>query len=156
MIKSIHLADEVLQAFLLKEVQDDTITTHLTECSVCQKRLEAYQYLIDSVRKSRVETFSFDVTALAMNTILLYEKRKSKKQELIFWGLLLLLLIGVASFSLPFIPKLTAIFYSASTFAMLLMTGTGLGVLLFLVAAIFQQYKTKEEKIVKNNLQPAP
>jgi hypothetical protein len=153
-MKNIHLTDEVLQAFLLKEIQDDTVATHLTVCSKCRKRLEEYQFLIDNVQKIKTETFSFNVTTLAMNNIMLYEKKKSNKQELVFWGLLIFLLMAISSFSIPFIPKIFTIFYSKSIFTTLLVIVTGLVVLLFLLADITQQYKTKEKKIFKNNLQP--
>lgn len=153
-MRSNHLTDEVLQAFLVKETQDHTIVTHLSVCSTCQKRLNEYQRLIDQVQKIETETFSFDVTISAMNTIMLYEKKKRKKQALAFWGLLLSLLIVISSFSIPYIPEVLAVFYSKSVFVTLLVVGTGLVVLLFLLADILQQYKTKEEKIFQNNLQP--
>lgn len=153
-MKNSHLTDEVLQGFLLNEIQDDAIATHLTVCTECRERLEDYQYLVDSVQKIKPETFSFDITALAMNSIMLYEQKKSKKQGLLFWGLLIFLLIIIASFSIPYIPKMFAIFYTKSIFTTLLMVGTGLVVFLFLLADITQQYKTKEAKIFKHNLQP--
>lgn len=153
-MKSIHFTDEILQAYLLKEIQDDTIATHLTVCSTCRERLEEYQFLIDSVQKTKTETISFNVTTLAMNTIMLYEKKKSKKQELVFWGLLIFLLLAISSFSIPFIPRMLAIFYTKSILTTLLIIGTGLVVLFFLLADITQQYKAKEEKIFQNNLQP--
>lgn len=153
-MKSIHFSDEILQAYLLKEIQDDTIATHLTVCSTCRERLEEYQFLIDSVQKTKTETISFNVTTLAMNTIMLYEKKKSKKQELVFWGLLIFLLIAISSFSIPFIPRMLAIFYTKSILTTLLIIGTGLVVLFFLLADITQQYKAKKEKIFQNNLQP--
>jgi hypothetical protein len=153
-MKNNHLTDEILQAFLLKEMQDDGIATHLAVCPSCQERLEKYQFLIDSVRKIKPEIFSFDVTTLAMNNIMLYEKKKSKKQELVFWGLLIFLLIAISSFSVPYIPKILSIFYSKSIFTTLLVVGTVLVVLLYLLADITQQYKMKEEKIFQDNLQP--
>lgn len=153
-MKSIHLTDEILQAYLLKEIQDDTIVSHLTVCSTCRRRLAAYQFLIDNMQTIRTEAFSFNVTTLVMNNIMLYENKKSKKQALVFWGLLLLLLIALSAFSIPFIPKILALFSSKSIFTTLLVTGTGLVVLLFLLADIIQQYKTKEDKLFKNNLQP--
>ncbi len=153
-MNSIHLTDEMLQAYLLKEFQDDTIASHLTTCSMCRKKLEEYQLLIDSVQTMKPETFSFNVTPLAMNRIVLYEKKKTKKQALVYWGILAFLLIAIASFSIPFIPRILAIFYATSVVATLLVTGTGLAVLLFLLVDIIQQYKAKEDKIFKNNLQP--
>lgn len=153
-MKTIHLTDEILQAHLLKEIQDDTIATHINLCSTCRKRLEAYQLLIDSVQKTTPETFSFNVTTLVMNNIMLYEKKKSKKQELRFWGLLIFLVMAISSFSIPFIPRAFAIFHSTTILTTLLVIGTGLVVLLFLLADIIQQYKAKEDKLFKNNLQP--
>lgn len=153
-MKMIHLTDEILQAYLLKELQDDAIATHLAACSMCRKSLGDYQLLIDSVQETTTETFSFDVTALAMNNIMLYEK-KSKKQGLAFWGLLIFLVLAILAFSIPFIPRVPAIFYSKSIVTTLLVIGTGSAVLLFLLADIIQQYKTKADKLFKNNLQPA-
>lgn len=153
-MNSSHITDEVLQAFLLKEIDNETITKHLAECSACQKRLDEYQYLIDGVQKIEPETFLFDAVPLAMNTIMLYEKKKRKKQELMFWGLLSVLLIAISATSIPYLPALLAIFTSKSVFTTLLVTGTGLVVLLFLLADILRQYKKKEEKIFNNNLQP--
>ena len=153
-MKNIHLADEVLQAYLLKEILDDTVATHLAVCSTCQKKLEEYQFLIDSVQKTKAETFSFNVTTLAMNHIMLYEKKKSKKQEFVFWGSLIFLLVAISCFSIPFIPKILAIFYSKSILTTLFVIGTSLAVLFFLMVDIIQQFKAKEEKIFQNNLQP--
>lgn len=154
MMKTIHLTDEILQAYLLKEIHDDTIAMHLAVCPICKERLETYQLLIDSVRETTPEIFSFSVTTLVMNNIMLYEKKKSKKQELRFWGLLIFLVMVISSFSIPFMPRIFAIFYSTSILTTLLVIGTGLIVLLFLLADIIQQYKTKEDKLFKNNLQP--
>lgn len=153
-MKNIHLSDEILQASLLKEIQDDTIATHLAACSTCRKRLEEYQYLINSFQKIKTESFSFDITTLAMNKVMLYEKKKSKKQELVFWGLLIFLFIAISSFSIPYLPRILVIFSSKSILTTILVIGTGVVVLLFLLADIIQQYKAKEKKIFQHNLQP--
>jgi predicted tellurium resistance membrane protein TerC len=153
-MKSSHLTDETLQAFLLKEIQDETVAAHLTGCSACSERLEEYQTLINRVQQVEAEAFSFDVSALAMQSVLLYEKKKSKKQELVFWGLLIVLVIAIASFSVPFIPAVLALFSLTADFSILLITGTGAVVLLFLLADIVRQYKAKEEKLFATNLQP--
>ncbi len=153
-MKSTHLTDEMLQAFLLKEIANDSIDKHLTECSVCRAKLESYQYLIGSMQKITPETFSFDVTTIVMNNISLYEKKKSKKQELTFWGILIFLLIAISSFSIPFIPNILEVFYLKSIIPTQLLLGTGVVVLLFLWIDIIQQYKKKEKKIFNNNLQP--
>ena len=109
-----HLTDETLQAFLLKEIQDDTIMAHLDVCSNCREKLESYQYLVDNIQRVAPETFSFDVATVVMDRIKLYERQESKKQGLVFWGLLIFLLIVISSFSIPFIPRILAIFYSKS------------------------------------------
>lgn len=153
-MKNGHLTDEVLQAFLLEEILDDSVSEHLSACTKCRKSLEEYKEMINSMQKMNRETFCFDVTILSMNNIILYEKKKSKKQELLFWGLLIFLLITISSFSIPYIDTILAIFLSKSIFTTLFVLGTGLVILLFLLADIRQQYKTKEEKIFKNNLQP--
>lgn len=153
-MNTIHLTDEMLQAYLLKETEDETFALHLATCSLCRKKLEAYQLLIDGVQTMKPETFSFNITALAMNRIVLYEQRKSKKQVWVYWGLLVFLLIVIASFSIPFLPRLRILFYSRSVVTTLLVTGTGLAVLLFLLADITRQYKKKENKLFKQHLQP--
>ncbi|WP_298223682.1 hypothetical protein [Flavobacterium sp.] len=153
-MKNDHLADETLQAFLFHERQDDTVATHLAECTNCREKLEKYQHLNDSLSEIAPETFSFDLTTAVMDKIMQYEKKKSKKQEFVFWALLTFLAVIMASLAIPFIPKILTVFYSKSIFATLLVVGTGLVVLLFLLADIHQQYKTKEQKIFKNNLQP--
>jgi hypothetical protein len=153
-MESSHLTDEILQAYLLKEIHDDTVSAHLTVCSTCRERLEKYQFLTDNVKEIKPETFSFDVAALAMNTVMLYEQKKRKKQEFVFWGILVILLIAISSFSIPYLPKIIAIFSSKSVLTALLVTGTGLVVLLFLLADIIRNYKAKEDQLFKNNLQP--
>lgn len=149
-----HLTDDTLQAFLLKEIQDDTITAHLAACSSCREKLGNYQYLVVGIQKIALETFSFDVTTVVMDRIMLFERQESRKQELILWGLLTLLLVVMASFSIPFITPILTIFYSIPFFTTLFLVGTGLGVLLFLLADMSKQFKLKEEKIFHNKLQP--
>lgn len=153
-MKNDHLTDETLQAFLLNEMQDDTIAKHLAVCTNCGKKLETYQHLMIGISKIAPETFSFDVTTVVMDKIMRYGAKKSKKREFVFWALLIFLFVGISSLSIPFIHKILTVFNSNSIFTMLLVIGMGLVVLLFLLVDIYQQYKTKEEKIFKNNLQP--
>lgn len=153
-MKTIHLNDETLQAFLLNEIADETIATHLGGCSNCREKLEKFQQLVVGISRIAPETFSFDVTTVVMDKIILFEKKKSIKQEFVFWGLLTFLLTVIALLSIPFIPKTLTVFYSNSIFTTLLVIAIGLFVLLFLLADINQEYKRKEEKLFKNNLQP--
>jgi hypothetical protein len=149
-----HLTDENLQAYLLREIQDDDIAIHLTACALCRQKLEEYQALMNNIAQIKAEAFAFDVDTLVMNNITLYEKKKSRRQEVAFWMIFIVVLVVIASFSIPFLPKLLAIFNSNSTLSTLLISGTGLAILLFLLADTIRQYKQKEEKLFQNKLQP--
>ncbi|MGV3613311.1 MAG: hypothetical protein ACO1N0_20300 [Fluviicola sp.] len=151
-----HLTDETLQAFLLKEMQDDTAAMHLSVCAHCQTKLEKYQYLLSDIQKIEPEIFPFDVTAVVMDKILCYEKQKSRKQERALWVLFIFLAILISSLSIPFIPPFLTAFYAMPIFTTLLIVGTALLVFLFLLADLYKRYQLKEQKIVGNNLQPTP
>lgn len=149
-----HLTDEILQAYLLEEIQDDAIASHLSVCIECREKLENYQLLVNNLTKITPESFAFDVTALVMDNIVKYETQKSTKQELVFWGFLILLLVIIASLALPYVPQLLSLFDAIPNFTTLFIIGTGIMVVLFLLVDLIKQYKLKEEKIFKNNLQP--
>lgn len=154
MIKSIHISEESLQSYLLKEIQDDSIAAHLEKCSLCQKRLEDYRVVIKNLQKTEPEYFTFDVTALVMHTVTGYEKRKSRRQEFAFWGMLVLIVIGISSLSLPFLPVVFKMFFSGSGLITLLAIGMGSGVFFYLLADIIRQNQVKEGKFFNGNLQP--
>lgn len=149
-----HLTDETLQAFLLKETQDDAVSMHLAVCSACRIKLENYQHLVVGIQKVAPESFAFDVTTLVMDRVVQYEKQESRKQELVFWAIMTILLIGISSFAIPFIPQILTIFSSTPVFSMLFVVGTGLAVFVFLFADLSKQYKQKERQIFGNKLQP--
>lgn len=153
-MNTIHLTDETLQAFLLKEASDDSIASHLTTCSVCRKKLEDYQQLTTRLQGIKSEPFPFDVTTLVMNTVIQYEHKKSKKYTFVFWSFLMVLFVGISSLSIPFMPKLFILFKSMPILNIALITVTGLAVFLFLLTDSVLDYKTKENKLFKNNLQP--
>lgn len=153
-MKNEHLTEETLQAYLLEELANDAIGEHLAACSACKTKLENYRYLIANVRKIEHQPFSFDVTTVAMTKILHYERQVKRKKELFFWGLLTFSIIVILALSVPFIPVILGVFHSKSIFITLLVLGTSLLVFLFLLADIRRQYKRREEKILKNNLQP--
>lgn len=154
-MKSTHLTEDNLQEYLFNELQDGEIGTHLTACPECRERLEAYQLLIANVKKTQPETFSFDVTALAMDTIFFYEKKKSRRQAFVFWAVLAALSIFILSFSIPYLPMILALFSSQSILTILFLIGTGLFIMLFSVADLIRQYKKKEAELFKNDLQPS-
>ena len=153
-MKSIHLTDEILQDYLLKEVSDNEMVNHLNECSICQQKLDAYRFLIKGIQETTIEAFPFNVSTLAMNTVMLYEKKRKLKQELFLWSLLILLCMVIIVVAIPYISQILALFTGKFNSTMLLVIGTGFFVLLFLLIDILRQLKMKENEIFKNHLQP--
>lgn len=153
MIKN-HLSDETLQAFLLKDTNDNHVVEHLSVCEVCRMKLLNYQHLVIGIEKMRSESFDFDVTSLVMDRVIQYEKQKRSHPKLVFWLLLAILLIVISSFSIPFIHSIITLFNSLPLITTLLIMGTGTVVLVVLLADIYRQYKMNEKKYLKNNLQP--
>ena len=153
-MKSNHLTDEILQAFLLKELQDDTLDPHIAECSSCRAKLENYQYLVASLQKVEPEAFSFDVTTVVMHKIELYERQENTKKALVFWGILVVLIGSVVLISFPFLLPILSVFSSMTLFTNIFIVGTGLSVLIFLLSDIYKQYKIKEKILFEDNLQP--
>lgn len=153
-MKSNHLTDEILQAFLLKEIVDDTLDTHIVECSICRAKLENYRYLVASIQKIEPEPFSFDVTTVVMQKIELYEKQENIKRALVFWGLLIFFIGSVVLISLPFLLPILRVFYSMALFTNIFIAGTSISVLIFLLSDIYKQYKIKEKILFEENLQP--
>jgi len=153
-MNNIHLTDEILQAYLLKEDVDDNTMKHLSACSLCREKLTEYQFLIDTMQEITAEPSSFNTTTLVMNQIMLYEQKKSRKEEWIFWGVLILLIIIIISVALPFVLNVLRIFHATSFTTTILLVGTGLCVFAFLLADTIQRFHMKEVKLFKNNLQP--
>ncbi|WP_144884873.1 anti-sigma factor family protein [Lacibacter cauensis] len=154
-MNSNHLSDELLQACLLNELQqDDMVDTHLRFCPDCRKRLEEYRLLFTHIKEVETEPYAFDSTALVMEAVVHYAQKKQKRKALFYWGGLLFLVVIIGSFSIPFIPAVLAVFRSQSLITSLLFTGTAVAVFLFLWTDLKRQYKSKEEQLFKNNLQP--
>lgn len=145
-MKSKHLTEEILQAFLLKEIHDDTIAIHIAECSICRTKLENYQYLVDSIQQITPETFSFDVATVVMDKIVHYEQKKNRKNVLVFWGTLVVLLGGIGFMGLPVLQPILKAFSSIPLFTNLFIWGTSVSVVLYLLADIYKQYKIKEKQ----------
>ena len=153
-MKSEHLTEEILQAFLLNEIQEESIAEHLSACSMCQKNLQEYKRLLEGVQKINHEPFPFDLTALAMETVIRHEKKKNLRGEWVFWGGLFFLLLGISSLSFPYLTEIKAILYSKSSITNSLTIGTGVAVLLFLLADLIGQFNKKTTQLFKHNLQP--
>jgi hypothetical protein len=153
-MKNNHLTDEILQAFLLNEIQDDAVHIHIAECSICRAKLENYQHLIAQIDKITPETFSFDVTTVVMHKIEQHAIQENIKHNLIFWGIMAALTGSIVLLSLPFLQPIVRIFYTTSFFTNLFIIGTGLCVVIFFVADMYKLYNVKEKILFDNNLQP--
>ncbi len=153
-MESNHLTDEILQAFLLKEIQDDSLHAHIAACAICRAKLENYQYLLAGIRKVEPETFSFDVTTVVMHKIELYEKQENTKKSLVYWGIVMVFIASVVSISLPFLRPILSLFSSITFWTNIFIVGTGLSVLIFLLTDVYKQYKIKERILFEDNLQP--
>lgn len=153
-MKHNHLTDEILQAFLLQEIQNDSIDTHIAECLICRAKLENYQYLVDSLQKVEPETFSFDVTTVVMHKIEQYEKQENTKKALAFWGILIVFAGSVLLISIPFLQPILSLFSSMAFFTNIFIVGTGLCVLIFLLSDLYRQYKIKEKILFEDSMQP--
>lgn len=153
-MNSTHLTDETLQELLLEKSQDAALTEHLATCADCRMLLETYRILTGSLSQLTPEVFSFDVSTVVMESVMLYEKKKSRRQAILFWILLIFSVAIVVSLSIPFLPEMLAVVHTTSFFTTLLVLGTGVFVLLFLLADMYRQFKVKTQKIMEQPLQP--
>lgn len=148
-MKNDHVTDEVLQAFLLKEIQENSIAMHLNVCSKCQERLEDYEFLINNVRKIKSETFSFDVTSLVMEKIESVEIQKEKNKNTVLY--IIFSIISTITLALSY-PSLKIIFHQFKSFSMItnvFMLVSVSGVFIFLMNDLFRQYKRKESLLLQ-------
>lgn len=144
-----HLTDETLQAFLLKEIQDDTIANHLTVCPECQKKLTEYHYLIEGVQNIKVETFSFDVTSVVMEKIVETEIQKEKKTFTALYASLLIITVIISVFLYPYIKIIFSQLKTSSIMTNAFILVSALGIAAFLLNDAFRQYKQKEMLLLK-------
>ncbi len=140
-----HLSDAILQAYLLKEIQDDSINKHLKECLACQQKFEEYQFLIENVQKVKTDPFSFDVTSLVMEKIKEAETRKEKKKHIVLYMSLSTVSIAAMGLLYPYIKILFTQFKSFSIITNFFMLVSALGVAAFLLFDLFRQYQQKEK-----------
>jgi protein-S-isoprenylcysteine O-methyltransferase Ste14 len=102
----------------------------------------------------KVETFSFDVAELAMHTIAQFETKKSKLENWIFWGIAIVLIVITTLLCLPFLPKVLAIFSSNSVWTTLFASATGILLFTVLLIDVIKQHKSKEQKLLNQQVQP--
>jgi hypothetical protein len=139
-----HLTDETLQAFLLNELQDDAIATHLAVCPNCSEKLETYRHLMVGISKIAPETFSFAVTSLVMGKIKDVETQKEKNTTIVLYTSLSIVSIVALVLLYPYIEIIFTQFKSFSIMANVFMLVSVLGVVIFLLNDLFRQYKQKE------------
>lgn len=143
-MKKNHLTDYTLQEYLLNDTPDKAITTHIAACSMCRKRLEEYQILINSVGKIKPETFSFNVTSLVMKKINDAEAQKVRSNNNVLYTILWIISIVIVILLYPYIRGIFAQFRSKSIIENIFMLVTALGVVIFLLKDLIRQYKQKE------------
>jgi sterol desaturase/sphingolipid hydroxylase (fatty acid hydroxylase superfamily) len=149
-----HLSDEAIQAFVLKEIQNEAIDIHIATCEICRTKIETYQHLMAGLNKTIPETFSFDVSTLVMHKIELYAKKEKIKTDLTFWGIMAGLTAGIVLLSFPYLQPLLGVFYAKTFFTNLLLIGTAVCIMLFFIIDSYRQYKHNEKKLFSNHLQP--
>ncbi|HRE76813.1 MAG TPA: hypothetical protein PLL09_03210 [Flavobacterium sp.] len=138
-----HLTDEVLQEFILNEVKDHTIASHIKECVECQLRVEEYQFLFTIMLKIKPEEFSFDVTSLVLSKI--YEEQSRKeKNTYIFYIILSVISLLILFLLYPYMATLFTQFRSFSIMASAFLGVCSIGIVVFLLNDLFRQYKEKE------------
>lgn len=143
-MKTEHLTDETLQAFLLNELQDDAIVRHLAVCPICTENLGKYQQLVTIISKISPETFSFDVSAVVLTKIVEVETQKERNtNRVLYLGLSMVSLVALF-LAYPYLQLIFSQFQSHSGISNAFMLVSGLGVIIFLIKDIFRQYKHKE------------
>ena len=139
-----HLTEETLQAFLLKETQEDSISMHLSACTNCREKLEEYQYLIDDVKKVKAETFSFDVASLVMEKIIAVETQKEKNTSTVLYLSMFIVSVVTLFLVYPFLKPILIQFKSFSVMTIIFILVSTVGIAIFLLNDLFRQYKQKE------------
>jgi hypothetical protein len=143
-MKNDHLTDETLQAFVLNEVQDDAITTHLALCKDCREKLEIYRHLMAGISKIETETFPFDVTTVVMEKIKEVETNKEKNTNMVLYMSLSIVSLIALGLLYPYVKIIFTQFKSFSIMANVFILVSVLGVIVFIVNDLFRQYKQKE------------
>lgn len=139
-----HLTEETLQAFLLKEIKEDSISMHVSACADCREKLEEYKFIIDSLNKVKAETFSFDVASLVIEKIISVEAQKEKNTSTVLYLMLLMVSVVTLLLVYPFLKPILTQFklFSAPTNIFIFISIIGFAI--FLLIDLFRQYKQKK------------
>ncbi len=149
-MKSEHLTEEALQAYLLKELEEDnTLVLHLLECAECQRKLESYQYLVEHILMVEHEALSFDVTTEVMEKIVEFETHKMKNANIgMYIGLSIISIVALVLLY-PYIQNIFIQLKSLSLMENAFILVSVLGVVIFLLNDLFRQYKQKETLLLQ-------
>lgn len=137
-----HLTDDIIQAYIAEEVADNNIALHISVCAACKAKLESYQILMRAMGNIEPETFSFDATALVMQKIEQSENKKITIGSYALTAFLAILILGVFVLSIPLIKPVFQLFHAMTANALIVVSA--LSVFIFLLTAVFRQYKQKE------------
>jgi predicted anti-sigma-YlaC factor YlaD len=139
-----HLTEENIQAFILKEIVDESIQIHLSHCYECQAKYDTYETLVSDLSLLQHETFSFDVTAVVMQKIEAVESKKIVENNNLLYAILGLSCVGFFAVLLPYFKIIFLYFLRLSIFENGLLFITALGITIYLLGDIFKNYKKNE------------
>lgn len=141
-MKTDHLTDDIIQAYILQEPNDPQIALHISECTACKAKMESYMVLMDAIRHIEPETFSFDAVTLVLQKIEAREKFYPGKYPLtIFSGIFI---SGVFLISLFIIKPAFQTFRPLNEIENIFIAISAVCVFTFLLIDIFRQFRQKE------------
>lgn len=66
-MRSVHLTEEIIQAFALNSTHEDPlVVAHIHECETCRAAAESYARMFSALEEMPVDTFDFDVKELVL------------------------------------------------------------------------------------------
>ncbi len=139
-----HLTEENIQSFILKEIVDEKIRIHLSQCKECQAKYNTYNMLLSSITSLQPETFSFDVSAIVMQKIEADKTKKTTENYSLLYAILGLFCIGIFTVLFPYFKPILLYFLKLSVFENGLIFITFLGITIFLLNDIFRNHKKNE------------
>lgn len=137
-MKSKHLPDDNIQAYVLSKSADTSIVDHLQECDACRAKVEIYQRVILGIEKQSHAEFDFDLSALVLDKI----KEKDAAYSKALW-LVAILGTGIVLVTTFFLfgKHIANLLPSASKMASYLVITTAVVFLVFQGIEIVRKYK---------------
>jgi hypothetical protein len=139
-----HLTDEVIQDYVFHKISDEQFVLHISECTDCKAKIEAYHVLMDTIDSVKPETFPFNITELVLQKI---EAMEPKRKTLGNYGLITILstfILGIILYVLTVIEPINHIFSSLRVIDSAFIIVSALSVFIFLFKDILRQYKQME------------